>query len=379
MPKDRFNSSSALCLRSLRRDSNSTACLDRPSPLRRPALAAATLLAALLLAITPTQATATPPDPVQHALRMHIALEDVAARRRPPLERMTRQALRDVERLLGAHLQGNLFVDYVGGDVAFKRVLDAHGGGHGSTEPWLDGLALLHADRIIVRMQSRGLLRTSEVVRHEIAHIAIHALSGRRHVPRWYHEGVAMLVAGEATYKRLMDASGASGHGLLDNLVHLDGGFAGNRVAVQQAYAVSAGFVRFAVARTGNARALADLHWRMSRGLDFSPAFTATFGLAPEPLFELYAHYVGTSSSRWTTLLTDSVLWSLLSVLFLFSMTVSWLRRPQGSDEPMDLAAIARAGEGAMHSGTLWIPQPEEPDDDEQTEPDETDPDRVVH
>ena len=31
----------------------------------------------------------------------------------------------------------------------------------------------------------------------ELAHVAVHALAGQRHLPRWFHEGVAMVVAGE--------------------------------------------------------------------------------------------------------------------------------------------------------------------------------------
>ncbi len=296
-------------------------------------------------------------------LSLHIALHDLDDARRPPLERLTRRALRDVEATLHARMEGDLHVDFVGGDVAFRKVVGKHGGGSGHAEPWIAGLALLHADRVVVRLGGHGLLRTSEVVRHEIAHVAIHALAGQRWLPRWYHEGVAMVVAGEATFDRLREGIGASAFGQLDDLGQLDAGFHGNRIAAERAYAISAGFLRFAVRRSGQPSSLADMHRRMALGLDFGPAFIATFGLAPEQLFEIYVQYIGTSSSRWTALFTESAIWSLVSVLFVIAMLLGWLRRPVLEDgEPMDLAAIAHAGEAAMRSGHLWQPPPTESD-----------------
>ena len=308
------------------------------------------LLLCLWWAPTPAQAA----DGAPIDLRLHIALHDLDGDRRPPLERLTRRALRDVEGTVHARLDGDLRVDFVGSDQAFRRVVRAHGGGAGQNEPWIAGLALLHDDRIVVRLGGDGLLRTSEVVRHEIAHVAIHALAGQRWLPRWYHEGVAMVVAGEATFDRLQEAAGASAFGELENLDGLDAGFAGNRIAAERAYAVSAGFLRFAMRRANNPASLGDIHRRMSLGLDFGPAFTATFGLAPEQLFALYVQYIGAAGSRWSALMTETTIWSLVSVLFVLAMFIGWLRRPVLESEPMDLRAIAEAGEAAMISGRLW-------------------------
>jgi hypothetical protein len=316
------------------------------------------LLAPLLLSALFLSALATPAQADQSApagLRFDITLHDIDDARRTPLQKLTKRALRDVESTLRARLEGRLHVDFVGSDAAFRRVLRANGG-RGGGEPWIDGLALLHADRIIVRLGGGGLLRTSEVTRHEIAHIALHAFTPDRHLPRWYHEGVAMLVAGEATLDRLQQGVGASAFDLTESIDDLDAGFRGHRIAVQRAYAYSAGFIRFAFRRTGNSNALADLHRRMALGLDFGPAFTATFGLPPDGLFGLYAHYVGSSSSKWLSLLSDSVLWSLIGILSLIAMFMAWQRRPVLTGEPMDLRAIAEAGDQAMRTGVLWLP-----------------------
>lgn len=321
---------------------------------------AAALVGLTLIVSVPALATADTADQRAPAgLRFDISLHDIDEARRSALQKLTKRALRDVETTMRARLDGRLHVDFVGNDEAFRRVLRAHGG-HGGGEPWIDGLALLHADRIIVRLGGGGLLRTSEVTRHEIAHIALHALSPNKFLPRWYHEGVAMLVAGEATLQRLQEGVGASAFDLTESIDDLEAGFGSHRVAVQRAYAYSAGFVRFAVARTNNSFALADLHRRMALGLDFGPAFVATFGLPPDALFGLYTHYVGSASSKWLSLFSDTVLWSLIGLLSLLAMFTAWRKRPAFEGEPMDLRAIAELGDDALASGVMWMPEEEE-------------------
>ncbi len=298
----------------------------------------------LLLLVAPAQALET-----SGPLNLRIALHDVDRDREAPLERVTRQALREIEQDLHATLSGNLNIDFVGTPEAFAAVMKEHRV-TGFQEAWISGLALLDQDRVIVQVNGPGALLTGEVVRHELAHVALHALSGDRWLPRWYHEGVAMYLAGEATFERLREAAGAGAFGELDSLSALNEGFSGSQVGVQRAYATAAGFVRFAVGRAGDRRALLQLHQRMQGGLDFPAAFTATFGLRPEALYELYAAYVGNHASRWTLMLTDSTLWALVSLLALLAMATAWRHRPRFEDdgEPLDLEAIAAAGQAAM-------------------------------
>ena len=282
-------------------------------------------------------------------LNLHIALHDVDAERARPLERVTRQALREVEQDLHATLSGNLYVDFVGSPEAFSAVMREHKV-QGFQEAWISGLALLDQDRVIAQVNGPGALLTSEVVRHELAHVALHALSGDHWLPRWYHEGVAMYLAGEATFERLRESSGAAAFGELDNLAALSAGFSGSQIGVQRAYATAAGFMRFAVGRAGSSIAITQLHQRMRGGLDFPAAFTATFGLRPDALYELYAAYVGNHASRWTLALTDSTLWALVSILAVLAMSSAWRNRPRFEDdgEPLDLEAIAAAGQAAL-------------------------------
>ncbi len=283
-------------------------------------------------------------------LQLLIDLHDVDGDRRAPLERMTRKALGDVQQDFQTALSGQLAIDFVGSPESFKEVMLAHGA-RGWPEAWIAGLALLDQDRVIVQVNGPGALLTSETIRHELAHIMLHALAKGASLPRWYHEGVAMYLAGEATYERLREQSGAAGFGELDSLAQLDRGFNNeHRVSTQRAYAMAAGFVKFAVHQVGDQRALLELHQRMASGLDFSAAFASSFGRSPEDLYAVYAAKVGQSASSWTLLLSDSLLWSLVSLLAVAAMLTSWRNRPrfEADDEPLDLEAIALAGEIAL-------------------------------
>lgn len=305
-------------------------------------------LGLLLLLGRPAHADELQPEP--GALRLHVQLHDVEPERSKPLEKLTRQAVNQVQEDLMTGLSGDLHVDFVGSPAAFKKVVESHGA-MGWPENWIAGLALLDQDRVVVQVNGPGALQTSEVVRHELAHIALHALSGDAMLPRWYHEGVAMYLAGEATYERLKEQAGAAAFGELDSLGQLNHGFNNdNQVAAERAYAVSAGFVRFAVVRAGDRRAILELHARLRGGLDFPAAFTATFGMSPDSLYSVYAAQIGQHASRWTMLLTDTTLWALVSVLALLAMSMAWKNRarfePDG--EPLDLEAIAAEGELAL-------------------------------
>jgi hypothetical protein len=306
------------------------------------------LLGLTLLVGRPVRAEELQPEP--GPLHLHVELHDVEPERSKPLEKLARQAVNQVQEDLMTGLSGDLHIDFVGSPAAFKHVIESHGAS-GWPENWIAGLALLDQDRVVVQVNGPGALLTSEVVRHELAHVALHALSGGTGLPRWYHEGVAMYLAGETTYERLKEQSGASAFGELDSLAQLNHGFGNeNQVAAERAYAVSAGFVRFAVLRAGDRRSILLLHARMRAGLDFPTAYTATFGMSPDSLYSLYGAHIGQHASRWTMLLTDSTLWALVSVLALLAMSMAWKNRarfePDG--EPLDLEAIAAEGELAL-------------------------------
>ena len=286
-------------------------------------------------------------------LQLNLELYEIEEARRPALHRIVRRSLESVQRELATSLQGKLHVEFIGSDDAWETRIDANGVNGPLAEPWIAGLALLERDRMLVRLNGPGLLFSSEVVQHELAHIALHALGGRRHVPRWFHEGVAMYVAGEATLKRLAQEPGDFGQ--LDTLNKLNAAFQSHRLKVQRAYTSSGGFIRFLVRSAKQPAPLAMLLRRMHLGLDFSPAFTATFGMPPEDLYADYARYLESSPSRWTLFASESVIWGLISLLSMIAMGRAWLNRPQFDGDALDLEAIAAAGLAAQQAQVLWL------------------------
>lgn len=310
-------------------------------------------LAVLLSVAWPASALTPLPDVANaeqatRELRLDVILHDVDEARRRPLEKITRQALAAVQTDLQTRLVGELHVDFVGSPGVFADVMTEHGA-FGWPESWISGLALLDQDRIIVQVNGPGALLTGETVRHELAHVAIHALTaGKGSLPRWYHEGVATWLAGEDVSSRLREGlPELDAHG---TLAQLDKRFSDSHKTVQTAYATAASFVRFALKRGGGPHALLDLHTRMRAGLDFSPAFTATFGMDPEALYQYYGAMTTTEDPPWLKLLAENNLWPFASVLAAFGLLWRVWRRPKlrAEEGPLDLEAIATAGEQAV-------------------------------
>lgn len=298
-------------------------------------------------------------------LQLDIQLHDVDDDRRRPLEKLTRAALSAVQTDLHTWLAGKLSIDFVGSPETFAAVMKEHGA-VGWPENWISGLALLDQDRIIVQVNGPGALATGETIRHELAHVAIHALtSGKATLPRWYHEGVATWLAGEDVSKRLRE--GLPTTDSRGTLAELDARFRDSHQTVQTAYATAASFVRFALARAGDTRALLILHERMRAGLDFNSAFAATFRMEPEALYELFGAMTDAPEPSFLRLLADNTLWSLASVLALLGLAWRMWRRPKLTAEngPLDLEAIAHAGNLAMRPWTrreFHLPPEPEPE-----------------
>ena len=287
-------------------------------------------------------------------LTLQVHLHGVDEDRRVPLVKTANQALRNVIGYLQAELHGQLDIDFVGSDDDFAQVMADH---HvrGWDERWLAGLALLDQSRIIVHVNGTRALTTKDTLEHELVHVAMHATTGGQLQPRWYQEGTAMLLTGEATWDRMRDIAGAAPLGQLDSLDDLDDGLLGSAVAKERAYAMAGGFLQFVTRRVNDRNAVAEVQRLMQAGLPFETAFGRSFGRTPAQLYALYAETMQASASAWSLLLTDNTLWSLMSLLSAIALVRAWRNRPKFSDlpvespgPPIDLEAVAAAGEAAL-------------------------------
>jgi hypothetical protein len=225
--------------------------------------------------------------------------------------------------------------------------------------PWVAGYSLSDKGLIVVMPQRVPTYPDSsleDLLRHEVAHVLIARASGNRPLPRWFHEGMAMIAGGSWG---LDDRSHLTLALLVDrpvSLAELEERFAGGQGEVNRAYAIAGAFVRDLFERYGPGAAPAILAG-VGRGLSFEDAFRAATGTS---LAEAESSFWSRQTFwyRWVPILTSSVtLWLLVTFLALWAIRRrgardAALRRIwDAEEERLRLAAAARAEEG----GDEWV------------------------
>lgn len=158
-----------------------------------------------------------------------------------------------------------------------------------------------------------------EVLRHEVAHVLIARAAGGHEVPRWFHEGVAMIAGsswGIGDRTRLTLA-------LIENdevsLAELDARFqSGDDGQVARAYALAGAFVNDLFDRYGRGVA-ADVLAGVARGLPFADAFARATGSSPSAAETSFLRRQSIWY-RWVPLATSSVtVWAAITLLALWA------------------------------------------------------------
>lgn len=189
----------------------------------------------------------------------------------------------------------------------------------------------------------------ARVLRHEWAHLGLHAhLDGLR-IPRWFDEGYAEWAGGwdrsEAWMLRVLLATGRAPP--LDSLT-LD--WPRDAASARAAYLLSATAVEYLVRESGE-RGLRLFLDRWRDGDSFEGALHATYGVTPGQ-FEL--HWRGYVRRRygWLLFLSQStVVWAILAMLLLLLLRI----RRRRDRERM---ARLRAGE-VPDAPAYWLPERE--------------------
>jgi len=167
-----------------------------------------------------------------------------------------------------------------------------------------------------------------DVLRHEVAHVLIDRAARGQPVPRWFHEGLAMLV--ERPW-RLEDRTRfvlAFALGSPVPTEEIDRLFTGDRRAQGRAYPMAGAFVRELLADHGGqlpARLLA----RTSRGVPFTRAFLEVTGV---PLVEAERRFWEGQRlwRRWLPLVTSaSTVWMVVTVLGIWAIQIKRRRNAE--------------------------------------------------
>ena len=196
---------------------------------------------------------------------------------------------------------------------------------------WTAGLAYGRAGVVVLfpaRSPAYPHDTLEDVLRHEVAHVLIDRAARGQPVPRWFHEGLSMLV--ERPW-RLEDRTRFVVAFALASPVpteEIDRLFTGNRQAQGRAYPMAGAFVRDLLAEHGGtlpARLLA----RTSRGVPFERAFFEVTGV---PLVEAERRFWERQRlwTRWLPFLTSaSAMWMVVTVLGLWAIRIKRRRNAE--------------------------------------------------
>ena len=225
--------------------------------------------------------------------------------------------------------------------------------------PWISGYALSDQGLVVVmpqRVPSYPDSSLEDLLRHEVAHVLIARAAGHRPLPRWFHEGMAMIAGGSWGFD---DRSRLTLALLADRPVsfaELEERFAGGQGEVNRAYAVAGAFVRDLFERHGQTAAPRILAG-VARGLSFEDAFRAATGTT---LADAETSFWSRQTLwyRWVPVLTSSVtLWLLVTLLALWAIRRRRARDAalrqmwDAEEERLRLAAAARTEKG----GDEWV------------------------
>lgn len=180
---------------------------------------------------------------------------------------------------------------------------------------WVAGLAISSKDLIVMSTRGNEVFRASDTFVHELAHIYLDAAVGERPVPRWFHEGVAMLVASEELGERLKSLMAAAATGSLIPIEELSESFPRNPPLVHLAYAESMMFVRFLDREKGGIRSVIE---QLRAGMPFEHAFTVVYGSSVGDVWERFVQKIDRTSSLLVYLTTAGIGWLIITLLFLY-------------------------------------------------------------
>jgi hypothetical protein len=162
----------------------------------------------------------------------------------------------------------------------------------------------------------------SELMRHELAHVALNDAVGGRHVPLWFNEGLAIRQSGEVPWARLKTLWDASLGKRLIPLRDLDGGFPTDRYEVNLAYAESADFVAFLMRDADRAR-FGSLVQRVRAGASFDRSLEDAYGTDVRKLEFQWREEVGHRFGIVPMLTGGGVVWVAIVGL----AAAAWLKR----------------------------------------------------
>jgi hypothetical protein len=170
----------------------------------------------------------------------------------------------------------------------------------------------------------------SEVLRHELAHLALDEAVAGHHVPRWFDEGLAIHESGELGLKRLRVLWDATVSHRLLPLADLDRSFPPGGSEVSVAYAESADVVRFLMRDDDRAR-FGSLVQRVRAGTSFERALDDAYDTDLRKLEYEWREEASHRFGMVPMLTGGGALWTLIAGLAI----VAWVKRRRRAKEKL--------------------------------------------
>ena len=181
---------------------------------------------------------------------------------------------------------------------------------------WAVGVAYPHRSLIVLLKDPRGnILKTLE---HEVCHILLGRAFGSGHqVPRWLHEGMAIIVAGQWNMQRLSTMTMTVLTGSLLSMEDITRTFPRDKHRAELAYCQSFYFISFLKNKFGEEefRTFLSVY---SSCKDFKLALWKAYFLRWDEINELWLDYLKVRFSWVPIIFSTGALWFLASLVFIW-------------------------------------------------------------
>ena len=200
----------------------------------------------------------------------------------------------EIEQALAGDLDDNLTISYV---THSGRIADATG-----VPVWAAGVAHSASGEIVIAQHAPDGSRTDldSLLRHELAHVALHRATGGQPIPRWFHEGIAESFGNGVDLLRSQTLAGAIFGPGVPPLEQLEDNIRGSDpISATVGYAAARDFVNYLRDRDASDGAqVRQLLTEIRHGHSFDAALVKVYGKA---LVEL--------DSEWRSGLTGRYSW----------------------------------------------------------------------
>ncbi len=230
---------------------------------------------------------------------------------------LAERALDGAERRLGAPPGPPIEVRLVSSPGEMAAVAPAGA----APPPWASAVAYGDRDLVLLSLTgpaTRRFVPIHAVLRHEIAHVVVHRITGGNALPAWFSEGIALWEAGDDYAGRSEELLSAAMRGKLIPLDRIGRGFPQDPALIRLAYAQGLDVVSHLVREHGLGSLRAVLH-EVGRGRSFDRAAEDVWGMGLAAIETGWRDGIRVWYRWLPALLGGATLWTLISAMLVLA------------------------------------------------------------